>query len=114
MTSETLPGGQALAFRALHVPGRPLVLPNAWDTASARLVEEAGAAAVATTSAGVAWELGAADGDRLTRADALAAVARIADTVAVPVTADIETGYANDPRASGTRSGRCSRRAPSV
>ncbi|MGW2555684.1 isocitrate lyase/PEP mutase family protein [Streptomyces sp. NPDC001635] len=101
MTSETLPGEQALAFRALHVPGRPLVLPNAWDTASARLVEEAGAAAVATTSAAVAWGLGAADGDRLTRADALAAVARIADTVAVPVTADIETGYADDPAGVG-------------
>ncbi|MET8646287.1 isocitrate lyase/phosphoenolpyruvate mutase family protein [Streptomyces sp. NPDC004675] len=101
MTSETLPGEQALAFRALHVPGRPLVLPNAWDTPSARIVEEAGAAAVATTSAGLAWELSAADGDRLTRADALAAVARIADAVAVPVSADIETGYADDPEGVG-------------
>ncbi|MFE9879191.1 isocitrate lyase/phosphoenolpyruvate mutase family protein [Streptomyces sp. NPDC005784] len=89
----------ARAFRALHVPGRPLVLPNAWDAASARIVEEAGAAAVATTSAGLAWALGAADGDRLDREVALAAVARIAAAVGVPVSADIESGYA--PNAQG-------------
>ncbi|GGV34291.1 2-methylisocitrate lyase [Streptomyces longisporoflavus] len=87
----------ALSFRALHVAGRPLVLPNAWDAASARLIEAAGAAAVATTSAGVAWDLGAADGDRLGGDRALGAVARIAAAVAVPVTADIESGYAADP-----------------
>ncbi|MEU6369579.1 isocitrate lyase/phosphoenolpyruvate mutase family protein [Streptomyces sp. NPDC046931] len=96
MTNGTLPREQALAFRALHLPGRPLVLPNAWDVVSARLVEQAGAAAVATTSAGLAWELGTADGDRLSRDDALAALARIAGAVAVPVSADIETGYADD------------------
>ncbi|MHC3471390.1 isocitrate lyase/PEP mutase family protein [Streptomyces sp. 7R007] len=87
---------RALAFRSLHVPGRPLVLPNAWDTASARLIEDAGAAAVATTSAGLAWALGAADGDRLERGRALEAVARIAAAVDVPVSADIESGYAPD------------------
>ncbi|MEU6323248.1 isocitrate lyase/phosphoenolpyruvate mutase family protein [Streptomyces sp. NPDC047009] len=92
---------QALAFRARHVPGRPIVLANAWDTASARLVEQAGATAVATTSAGLAWALGAADGDRLSRDDALAAIARIASTVAVPVSADIETGYADDAAGVG-------------
>ncbi|TGB07082.1 isocitrate lyase/phosphoenolpyruvate mutase family protein [Streptomyces sp. MZ04] len=86
----------ALKFRSLHTPGRPLVLPNAWDGASARIVEAAGAAAVATTSAGVAWDLGAADGDRLGRDRALGTVARIADAVGVPVTADIESGYARD------------------
>ncbi|MET7285282.1 isocitrate lyase/phosphoenolpyruvate mutase family protein [Streptomyces sp. NPDC005573] len=86
----------ALAFRALHVPGRPLVLPNAWDAVSAAIVEEAGAAAVATTSAGLAWALGAADGDRLGREQALEAVARVARAVRVPVTADIESGYAED------------------
>ncbi|MGW4565208.1 isocitrate lyase/PEP mutase family protein, partial [Streptomyces sp. NPDC004561] len=87
----------ALAFRALHVPGRPLVLPNAWDAVSAAVVEEAGAAAVATTSAGLAWALGAADGDRLDRDRALDAVARITAAVRVPVSADIEGGYAEDP-----------------
>ncbi|MFF7750954.1 isocitrate lyase/phosphoenolpyruvate mutase family protein [Streptomyces sp. NPDC007971] len=86
----------ALALRALHVPGRPLVLPNAWDPVSAAVVAEAGAAAVATTSAGLAWALGAADGDRLGRDRALAAVARIVAAVGVPVTADIESGYADD------------------
>ncbi|WP_405652989.1 isocitrate lyase/phosphoenolpyruvate mutase family protein [Streptomyces sp. RK9] len=86
----------ATAFRALHTPGTPLVLPNAWDLASARVVESAGAAAVATTSAGLAWALGAADGDRLPRDRALAAVAAITAAVDVPVTADIESGYAKD------------------
>ncbi|MFE6282042.1 isocitrate lyase/phosphoenolpyruvate mutase family protein [Streptomyces sp. NPDC057877] len=88
---------RALAFRALHVPGRPLVLPNAWDLASARIVADAGAAAVATTSAGLAWGLGAADGDRLGRDAALGVVADIAAAVRVPVTADVESGYATGP-----------------
>ncbi|WP_369250683.1 isocitrate lyase/phosphoenolpyruvate mutase family protein [Streptomyces sp. R41] len=86
----------ALAFRALHVPGRPLVLPNVWDAVSARIVEGAGAGAVATTSAGLAWGLGVADGDRLDRDGALGAVGRIAAVVRVPVSADIESGYARD------------------
>ncbi|MER6349453.1 isocitrate lyase/PEP mutase family protein [Streptomyces sp. NPDC001595] len=97
MTHHTTLRDRALAFRSLHVPGRPLVLPNAWDLPSARLVEEAGAAAVATTSAGLAWELGAPDGDRLDRDRALAAVAGIAGAVGVPVSADVESGYAADP-----------------
>ncbi|MEV6027004.1 isocitrate lyase/phosphoenolpyruvate mutase family protein [Streptomyces sp. NPDC052036] len=96
MTDATFLREQALSFHALHTPGRPLVLPNAWDTVSARLVARAGAAAVATTSAGIAWDLGTADGDRLTRDDALRALARIAGAVTVPVSADIETGYAAD------------------
>ncbi|MFF2363198.1 isocitrate lyase/phosphoenolpyruvate mutase family protein [Streptomyces sp. NPDC058122] len=91
----------ALALRALHVPGRPLVLANVWDAVSARIVEDAGAAAVATTSAGLAWTLGAADGDRLDREDALAAVARITAAVRVPVSADIESGYASDATGVG-------------
>jgi 2-methylisocitrate lyase-like PEP mutase family enzyme len=79
-------------FRDLHVPGKPLVLVNAWDAASARIVEASGAAAVATTSAGVAWSLGFPDGGALPRDLAVAAVARIRAAVRVPVTADIETG----------------------
>lgn len=97
MTNRNTLRERALAFRSLHVPGSPLVLPNAWDTASARLVEDAGAAAVATTSAGLAWALGAADGDRLEVDRALEAVARVAAAVTVPVSADIESGYAKDP-----------------
>jgi 2-methylisocitrate lyase-like PEP mutase family enzyme len=101
MTNQTPLRDLALALRALHVPGRPLVLPNAWDAASARLTEDAGAAAVATTSAGLAWALGAADGDRLDRDRALGAVAGITAAVRVPVTADIESGYAADPAGVG-------------
>lgn len=97
MTNQDTLRDRALAFRALHVPGRPLVLPNAWDAASARIVEDAGASAVATTSAGLAWALGVPDGDRLDRERALEAVARITATVAVPVSADIESGFAKDP-----------------
>ncbi|MFI6461064.1 isocitrate lyase/phosphoenolpyruvate mutase family protein [Streptomyces sp. NPDC050538] len=97
MTNQNTLRDRALAFRALHVPGRPLVLPNAWDAASARIVEDAGASAVATTSAGLAWALGAADGDRLDRERALEAVARITASVTVPVSADIESGFAKDP-----------------
>ncbi|MCI3270856.1 isocitrate lyase/phosphoenolpyruvate mutase family protein [Streptomyces cylindrosporus] len=92
---------RAEAFRSLHVPGRPLVLPNAWDTSSARLVEDAGARAVATTSAGLSWALGSADGDRVDRATALDAVARIAAAVDVPVSADVESGYAEDAAGVG-------------
>ncbi|MFD3835790.1 isocitrate lyase/phosphoenolpyruvate mutase family protein [Streptomyces sp. NPDC058642] len=97
MTNQTSLRDRALAFHALHVPGRPLVLPNAWDTASARVVEDAGAAAVATTSAGLAWALGAADGDRVERERVLGVVADIVAAVGVPVSADVESGYAEDP-----------------
>jgi 2-methylisocitrate lyase-like PEP mutase family enzyme len=82
-----------MTFRERHLTGAPLVLPNAWDAASARIVERAGAEAVATTSAGVAWSLGVPDGDRLGVDEAVAAIARIVRAVDVPVTADIESGY---------------------
>lgn len=91
----------AAAFHALHRPGSALVLPNAWDVASALLVERAGAAAVATTSAGVAWSLGAPDGDTLDRDRAVDLVARIASAVDAPVTADIESGFAPTPGGVG-------------
>jgi 2-methylisocitrate lyase-like PEP mutase family enzyme len=83
---------QAERFRALHA-GRPLVLPNAWDAASARVIELAGAPAIATTSAAVAWTFGRPDGQRLTRDEMLHVVRLITATVAVPVTADVESGY---------------------
>lgn len=85
---------KAESFRSLHIPGSPLVVVNAWDVASARITEAAGVAAVATTSAGMAWSLGAADGDQLPRPLALEAIARIVSAVDVPVTVDIESGYA--------------------
>lgn len=86
---------KAARFRALSQTST-LVLPNAWDAASAALIAGAGAVAVATTSGGVSWSLGARDGQRIGRAAMAAAVGRIAAAVAVPVTADIEGGY-DDP-----------------
>jgi 2-methylisocitrate lyase-like PEP mutase family enzyme len=80
-------------FRSLHTPGSPLVLVNAWDVASARIVAAAGARAVATTSAGVAWSLGAPDGDALDRGAAVDLIRRVAAAVPLPVTADIESGF---------------------
>ncbi|KDN87322.1 hypothetical protein KCH_09490 [Kitasatospora cheerisanensis KCTC 2395] len=88
---------KSAVFRSLHTPARPLALANAWDVASARVVEAAGAPAIATTSAGTAWALGAPDGDRVPRDLVLEAVARIAAAVDVPVTADIEGGYGQRP-----------------
>ncbi|MFH7598392.1 isocitrate lyase/phosphoenolpyruvate mutase family protein [Streptomyces racemochromogenes] len=92
---------KATAFTALHTPAAPLPLANAWDVASARIVEAAGAPAVATTSAGVAWSLGAPDGDALARDRALDLIARVAGAVSVPVTADIEGGFAADAAGVG-------------
>lgn len=83
---------QARLFRALH-SGQVLVLPNAWDAASARLIEHAGAAAVATTSAGMSWGLGVPDGQHLDVETMTATVSRIRKAVEIPVTVDIEAGY---------------------
>ncbi|MGO4147398.1 isocitrate lyase/phosphoenolpyruvate mutase family protein [Paenarthrobacter sp. YAF11_1] len=83
----------AAHFRSLHTSQKPLALSNAWDVASAVITEAAGAPAVATTSAGVAWSLGMPDGDRLDRERAVAVIASIVRAVNVPVTADIEGGY---------------------
>lgn len=83
------------SFLDLHVPGTPLLLPNPWDVGSARLMEELGARALATTSSGFAATLGRADGD-VTREDVLAHCTALASAVAVPVSADLENGYADD------------------
>lgn len=88
---------KAELFHALHRRGEPVILANAWDVASACVMLDAGAKAVATTSAGVAWSLGVPDGDRLDRARALDLVARVARAVSVPVTADIEEGFGKTP-----------------
>ncbi len=81
----------------LHHASDPIVLVNAWDAASARIVEDAGFPAVATTSAGLANALGKADGQNLSLEEMLGAIRRIAAAVRVPVTADVEAGFANDP-----------------
>jgi 2-methylisocitrate lyase-like PEP mutase family enzyme len=88
---------RAELLRSLHVPGDPLVLPNAWDAASAQAVVAAGFPVVATTSAGVAEALGYEDHEGAPREEMLAATARIARVVEVPLTVDAEAGYGLEP-----------------
>src|SRR5579859_3873456 len=76
-----------------HQNGATLLLPNAWDCASARLFEAAGFPVIATTSAGIAFAQGYVDGQEIQRHEMMQIIARIAATVQVPVTADIEAGY---------------------
>jgi 2-methylisocitrate lyase-like PEP mutase family enzyme len=80
-------------FRELHHRERPLTLINAWDAASARVIEACGAAAIATTSAAMAWSLGHADGEQVPVADLIGACERICRVVQVPVSVDIERGF---------------------
>lgn len=90
---------KAEAFKAMHDGPEPLVLVNAPDAAIARIVVEAGYPAVATSSAGVAWLMGYADGENIPREEMLWMVRRIAERVDVPVTADMEAGYGIEPEA---------------
>jgi 2-methylisocitrate lyase-like PEP mutase family enzyme len=83
-------------FHALHAGPDVLVLPNAWDAASAALMEDAGAKAVATSSAAVAWARGYADGDALPVPALIDVIAGVARVIKVPLTADIEGGYTDD------------------
>jgi len=80
-------------FASLHRGPEILVLPNAWDCASARIFEQAGFPAIATTSAGIAFSLGYSDGERIPQDLMLATVGQITDSVELPVTADLEAGY---------------------
>ena len=97
MTNSNNQAAKANLFRDLHRGPKILVLPNAWDVASARILENAGVAAIATTSAGVAFTLGYPDGQKISREEMLSVVARIAAKVKIPVTADVEAGYGNRP-----------------
>jgi 2-methylisocitrate lyase-like PEP mutase family enzyme len=92
MTEPTDLEGRCDTLRSLHVPGTPLVLPNAWDAASARAVVAGGSSVVATTSSGVAASLGYEDHERAPGDEMLTAAARIATAVNVPVTVDAEAG----------------------
>jgi len=92
---------QADAFRQLHDRTKILVLPNSWDAASAKIFETAGFPAVATTSSGVANSLGYPDGEVVPRDEMIAAIAHIARVLAVPLSADIESGYASDSESLG-------------
>ena len=87
---------RAAEFLALHVPGAPLLLPNPWDVGSARVLAGMGFEALATTSAGFAGTHGRTDGN-VTRDEALAHAATIVGAVDLPVSADLENGFADDP-----------------
>jgi 2-methylisocitrate lyase-like PEP mutase family enzyme len=97
--ADSLQVQKANAFLKMHDRSRILVLPNAWDVASARIFEEAGFPAIASTSAGVAAVLGYPDGEQLKREEMAEAVRRIVRGVNVPVTADMEAGYGSGPDA---------------
>ncbi len=88
---------KAEAFAALHGGPALLVLPNAWDIASAVLIAAVGFPALATTSAGIAFCRGYRDGERIPKDEMLAEVARMAARVSVPLTADLEAGYGPAP-----------------
>jgi 2-methylisocitrate lyase-like PEP mutase family enzyme len=88
-------------FRGMHHGRSLLLLPNAWDALSARIFAAAGFAAIATTSGGVSWALGHADGEAAPWDEVVSATRRIVRSVAVPVTADIEAGFGDTPEAVG-------------
>jgi 2-methylisocitrate lyase-like PEP mutase family enzyme len=93
----TVINSRAAVLRGLHRPGDPVLLPNVWDCQSARAVAAAGLPAVATSSAAIAESLGYSDGEATPTSEMLDAIARIAATVDVPVTADLERGYRMTP-----------------
>lgn len=90
--------GSAQTFRSLHHQSSVLRLPNAWDAGSARLFESLGATAIATTSAGVAWAQGYADGRVFPVDIAVSVAASIARLIKVPLSVDMENGYSDDPQ----------------
>ena len=87
----------AETFHSLHKEKDILVLPNAWDAGSAKVIEDAGAKAIATSSAGVAWALGYPDGDVLPPRMLADLTARITDVICIPLSVDFEGGYTNNP-----------------
>lgn len=86
-------------FKSLHIATGPLVIPSAWDAASAALFAREGATAIATSSAALAWSLGYADGGQLPRGELLAAITRIQRVIQIPLTVDLEDGYSDAPQA---------------
>ena len=94
---------RATCFAELHRPGTPLLMANAWDAGSAKILAHLGYAALATTSSGFANSLGRHDGG-VTRDEAIAHGAALAAATPLPVSADLENGFAHDPTTSPTRS----------
>ena len=92
MTDLEQQRNRATIFRALHSGPEILLLPNVWDVASARLMEDSAYKAIATTSAGIAFSLGYPDGQKISREEMLESIARIVRAVKVPLSADVEAG----------------------
>jgi 2-methylisocitrate lyase-like PEP mutase family enzyme len=84
-------------FKELHYGNTPLLMPNAWDAASAKLIEAAGARAIATSSAAFSWALGYADEEQIPRTEFMSAIRRIARVIEVPLSVDVVGGYSDDP-----------------
>ncbi|WP_314507943.1 isocitrate lyase/phosphoenolpyruvate mutase family protein [uncultured Microbacterium sp.] len=97
---EAAAAERGAAFLAMH-DGPGFVIPNAWDAGSARILEQVGFPAIATTSAGIAWSLGIPDGGELGLETMFESLHRIVDAVAVPVSADLESGYGATPAEVG-------------
>lgn len=90
---------RAHTLRALHDRRRVLLLPNAWDAASTRMLADLGFPAIATTSGGMAWSLGHADGEQAPLEEVLAALRRMVRATPLPLTADMEAGFGQTPQA---------------
>jgi 2-methylisocitrate lyase-like PEP mutase family enzyme len=97
LTFKKTPMNTDEKFISLHKQAKPLILPNAWDAASARIIEDLGAPAIATTSAGVAWALGYPDGYKMNAKLNAQVAQHITRIVKVPLSVDFENGYSDDP-----------------
>jgi 2-methylisocitrate lyase-like PEP mutase family enzyme len=104
-----MPSTHAADFLALHRRPETFVLPNVWDAGSAKVMAQAGFPALGTTSAGIAFSAGLPDDGSIGREAMLERIAAIAAAVHLPVSADIESGYADDARGVGGRRRRCAR-----
>jgi len=89
-------GNKAASFRALHIPGEPFIMANAWDIGSAKMLAALGAKAIATTSAGHAFTLGRCDMGNVSREEAIAHAGDLGDAVDLPINGDLENGYGHD------------------
>jgi len=92
---------KATLFRELHIPGKPLVMANAYDVGSAKMLAAMGAQAIATTSAGFAFTVGKGDGAEVDRDEMMDHCEDLAKAVAIPVSGDLENGYGDDPDSVG-------------
>jgi 2-methylisocitrate lyase-like PEP mutase family enzyme len=96
---------RAEIFRVMHTGPGAVLLPNVWDVASARIIEDVGFPAIATTSAGIAFAQGFPDGQKIPADQMITAIAQIAANIRVPVTADVEAGYGQRPEDAGRTAG---------